>query len=48
MQAFYDVEYTKDERKHPHGGRYIPRTSEINEVIELAKQLAGDPFPSEA
>ena len=41
-QAFYDVEYTKDERKHPHGGRYIPRTSEINEVIELAKQLAGE------
>ena len=41
-QTFYDVEYSKEERKHPHGGRYIPRTSEINEVIELAKQLAGD------
>ena len=40
-QVFYDVEYTKDERKHPHGGRYIPRTSEIDEVLELAKQLAG-------
>lgn len=40
-QRFYDVEYTKDERKHPHGGRYIPRTSEINDVLELAKQLPG-------
>lgn len=41
-QVFCDVEYTKDERRHNHGGRYIPRTSEINEALELAKQLAGE------
>ena len=40
-QVFYDVEYTKDERTHPHGGRYIPRTSGVNEVLELAKKLSG-------
>lgn len=40
-QEFYDVEYTKDERKHPHGGRYVPRTSETDEILELAKQLVG-------
>ncbi len=40
-QAFHDVEYTKDERKHPHDGRYIPRTPEIDEVLELAKKLVG-------
>ena len=40
-QIFCDVEYTKDERRHNHGGRYIPRTKEVNEVLELAKKLAG-------
>ncbi|MBQ6430890.1 MAG: tyrosine-type recombinase/integrase [Oscillospiraceae bacterium] len=42
-QVFRDVEYTKDERKHPHGGRVIPRTKEIDEVLALAKQLPGTP-----
>ena len=41
-QAFHDVEYTKDERKHPHNGRYIPRTPEIDAVLELAKKLVGE------
>lgn len=41
-QIFCDVEYTKDERRHNHGGRYIPRTKEVNEVLELAKKLAGE------
>lgn len=40
-QQFHDVDYTKDERKHPHGGRYIPRTARINEVLEYAEQLPG-------
>ena len=40
-QVFLDVEYTKDERKHPHGGRYIPRTPEVNEALSLAEKLAG-------
>ena len=42
-QVFRDLEYTKDERKHPHGGRVIPRTKEIDEVLALAKQLPGTP-----
>ena len=42
QQEFYDVEYTKDERRHNHGGRYIPRTAEVNEVLELAKKLTGE------
>ena len=40
-QQFLDVEYTKDERKHPHGGRYIPRNAEIDQVLQLAKALPG-------
>ena len=40
-QVFLDVEYTKDERRHPHGGRYIPRTPEVNQVLELTKKLPG-------
>ena len=41
-QVFYDVEYTKDERRHNHGGRYIPRTPAINEALELARKLDGE------
>lgn len=40
-QQFFDVPYTKDERKHPHGGRYVPRTEKLNEVLEYAKALSG-------
>lgn len=40
-QVFRDVEYTKDERKHPHDGRYIPRSEKLNEVLELAQKLPG-------
>ena len=40
-QVFNDVEYTKDERKHPHEGRFIPQTEGVNHVLELAKNLAG-------
>ena len=40
-EGFYEVLYTKDERRHPHGGRYIPRTPEVNQVLELAKKLPG-------
>lgn len=38
---FYDVDYTKDERKHPHGGRYVPITTECAEVLRLAESLPG-------
>lgn len=40
-QIFRDVGYTKDERKHPHGGRYIPRTPKVEEVLALAEKLPG-------
>lgn len=40
-QQFCDVPYTKDERKHPHGGRYVPRTERLDQVLEYAKALDG-------
>ncbi len=40
-QVFVDVGYTKDERKHPHGGRYIPKTPQVEEVLALAEKLPG-------
>ena len=40
-QVFRDVEYTKDERKHPHNGRYIPRSEKLDEVLQLAQKLPG-------
>ena len=36
--GFIELPYTKDERSHPHGGRLFPRTPEIDEVLEEAKQ----------
>lgn len=38
----YEVQYTKDERQHPHDGRWFPITDEIAEVLELAKALDGN------
>lgn len=40
-EIFYEVGYTKDERTHPHGGRFFPITDEIRFVLELAKKLPG-------
>lgn len=40
-EIFYEVGYTKDERTHPHGGRFFPITDEIRFVLELAKNLPG-------
>lgn len=37
-----EVPYTKDERLHPHNGRYIPLTEEAKRVIRLAMALSGD------
>ena len=42
QRRYYEVLYTKDERKHPHGGRRFPRTPEIDEILVLAKSLKGD------
>ena len=41
-QEYCEVGYTKDERKHPHGGRYIPITRECEMIIALAEQLEGE------
>ena len=41
-QLFHFVDYTKDERKHPHDGRYVPITSACAKVLELARQLPGN------
>lgn len=41
-EAFLEVDYTKDERKHPRGGRYVPRTRALDMVLELAKRLPGE------
>ncbi len=37
-----EVGYTKDERLHPHNGRFIPITDEARRVISLAKAIPGD------
>ena len=37
-----EVGYTKDERIHPHNGRFIPITDEARRVIALAKDIPGD------
>ena len=37
----YEVQYTKDEREHPHDGRRFPITPEIQKILDLAKQLNG-------
>ncbi len=36
-----EIPYTKDERLHPHNGRFIPLTDEARQVIELAKTIPG-------
>ncbi|MBR2591603.1 MAG: tyrosine-type recombinase/integrase [Oscillospiraceae bacterium] len=41
-QTFVEVCYTKDERKHPHDGRYVPITKACAEVIRLTEALPGD------
>lgn len=41
-QYFYEVGYTKDERKHPHGGRYVPITPACAEILKLIEHLPGD------
>lgn len=39
---FKSVPYTKDERLHPHNGRFIPLTDKAKKVIELALRIEGD------
>ena len=37
-----EVGYTKDERMHPHNGRFIPITKEARRVISIAMTIPGD------
>ena len=37
-----EVEYTKDERMHPHNGRLVPITPECRKALDLAKELCGE------
>lgn len=39
--AYSDVLYTKNERKHPRDGRPFPITPAIRDVLTLAQELAG-------
>ena len=41
-EVFYEVGYTKDEKKHPHDGRFIPITKEISRIIDEAMKIPGD------
>lgn len=40
-QSFFEVNYSKDERQHPHDGRRFPINPRIQEILDLAKQLPG-------
>lgn len=40
--TFNEVPYTKDERQHPHNGRYVPLLGYSEKAIELAKQIPGN------
>ena len=41
-EKIVEVPYTKDERMHPHNGRFVPLTDEARRVIELAKAIPGE------
>lgn len=45
QRTYEIVPYTKDEKRHPHGGRYFPICKEIQTIIDLAEQIPGSsPF----
>ncbi|MCR5200464.1 MAG: tyrosine-type recombinase/integrase [Saccharofermentans sp.] len=39
---FTDVEYTKNERSNPRGGRPVPITTQCQKALDLALSLAGE------
>ena len=39
---FEELPFTKDEKKHPHGGRKVPILPECQRVIDLAMELKGE------
>ncbi len=42
QQVFVDVEYTKNERQNPKGGRPLPITEECRKALDLALALPGE------
>lgn len=36
-EGFYEVPYTKDERRHPHGGRYFPLTDNCRWILAIVR-----------
>ena len=40
--VYYEVPYTKDEKRHPHDGRYVPLLPEAEKIIDLAMSLPGE------
>ena len=40
-ETIYEVNYTKEERTHPHGGRFVPITAACREAIDKALRLPG-------
>lgn len=41
-QFFYELSYTKDERRHPHNGRFVPIIPELRKVLDHANALPGE------
>ena len=41
-QFFYELPHTKDERRHPHNGRFVPITPKLREVLDHANALPGE------
>lgn len=41
-RKIYEVQYTKDERQHPHDGRWFPITDKIAEILTMARALDGN------
>ena len=41
-QTFREVIYSKDERQHPHDGRWFPINQKIESILKLVEQLPGE------
>ena len=41
-EIFYEVPYTKEERAHPQGGRYVPITPEVEAIIAEVEKIPGE------
>ena len=41
-ESYYEVNYTKDEKRHPHNGRKVPITPECEKALRYAEDLPGN------